>query len=203
MKFGLVYFREKTVEHFGKKGLSWHGAMVFYKCPITQERKIFYYDHISTGDSKQDWMAVLSIVESIAMQLKRDMPHIQKVNIQSDNAKCYQNGSLIFAMFIVFRNHGLSLRSYVHTETQDGKSSIDAHFAVRMRHVLAYVDMGMNVKSLLELYKALTANGGGINTVPTLFELDRNSIETLVAKYKNAFDYFSCIKRSNEVVFSE
>ena len=139
-------------------------------------------------------MTVLSIVESIAMQLKCDMPHIKKVNIQSDNAKYYQNGSMIFG--------SMSLQSCVHIQTQDGKSSIDVHFAVCMHHVMAYVNMQMNVISALELHKALTANRGVINTVLTLFELDHNSIKTFVAKYKNAFDYFSRIKQSNEVVFS-
>ena len=56
MKFEHVYFREKTVEYFGKKGLSWHGAMIYYICLETKELKILYYDHIFTGDLKQDWL---------------------------------------------------------------------------------------------------------------------------------------------------
>lgn len=115
---------------------------------------------------------MLSIIESMAMELKNDFPHIMKVNLQSDNAKCYQNGSLIFDLFMIFRTHGLSLRSFVHSERQNGKSSIDALFAICMRHELAYVNMGMNVISPLELYKALIMNGGVSRTVTTLFELD-------------------------------
>jgi hypothetical protein len=30
MKFEPVYFREKTVDHYGKKGISWHGAMILF-----------------------------------------------------------------------------------------------------------------------------------------------------------------------------
>ena len=155
------------------------------------------------GDSRQDWMAVLSITEGIILQLQQDLPHIKKVNIQSDNAKCYQNGCLIFGLFMLFRKYSLILRSYIHTETQDGKSSIDAHFAVCMRHVLSYVNMGMNVISPFELYKALNANGGVGNTVATLFEIDRTSIESFAQEYANAFKYMNCIKRCNEVVFGE
>jgi hypothetical protein len=29
MKFEPCYFREKTVDHYGERGISWHGAMVF------------------------------------------------------------------------------------------------------------------------------------------------------------------------------
>ena len=104
-------------------------------------------------------------------------------------------------MFILFQKHGLTLRSYVHSETQDGKSSIDAHFAVCMRHVLAYVNMGMNVTSPLKLYKVLSVNGGLLNTVPILFELDCVKIEEYISQYSNALKFFSNIKRCNEVEF--
>lgn len=74
MKFEPIYFREKTTEHFGEKGLSWHGAIVYYRSPEEpHDRKISYYDHISTGDSKQDWIAVLSIIEATVMQLKNEV----------------------------------------------------------------------------------------------------------------------------------
>ena len=69
--------------------------------------------------------------------------------------------------------------------------------------MLAFVNMEMSMISPLELYKALIVSKGMINTVLTLFKLDHNLIETFVVKYKNAFDYFSSIKQSNEIVFSE
>ena len=43
MKFDPVHFHEKTLDHFGKKGLSWHGDMVHYHCPNEQSgMKICY-----------------------------------------------------------------------------------------------------------------------------------------------------------------
>ena len=69
IKMVPVYFREKTLEHFGKKGMSWHGAMVYkYQGdellsidPLNgsnnkelEELMITYYDYISSGDLKQD-----------------------------------------------------------------------------------------------------------------------------------------------------
>ncbi|OWZ07939.1 hypothetical protein PHMEG_00019596 [Phytophthora megakarya] len=30
MKLEPLYFREKTVDHYGKRGMSWHGALVRY-----------------------------------------------------------------------------------------------------------------------------------------------------------------------------
>ena len=135
-------------------------------------------------------MAVLSIVEATVMQLKNDLPHIKKLNFQSDNTKCYQSGYLLFGLYLIFQMHGLILKSYSHSETQDGKSSIDAHFAICMRFLLLFVNMGMNIISPLELYRALCTNGGVINSVPTLFELDRTCVEELVLKHEKAFSFF-------------
>jgi hypothetical protein len=30
MKLKPIYYREKTVDHYGKRGMSWHGASVQY-----------------------------------------------------------------------------------------------------------------------------------------------------------------------------
>ena len=47
---------------------------MYYRSPEEpHDRKISYYDHISTGDSKQDWIAVLSVIEATVMQLKNDL----------------------------------------------------------------------------------------------------------------------------------
>ena len=81
----------------------------------------------------------------------------------------------------------LTLKSFVHTETQDGKSSIDAHFAVCMRHVLQYVDTGNNVISPLQLYQALNTNGGVTNTVTSMYDLDRNALEFSATKSDGSF----------------
>ena len=64
MKFNALKFREKTVDHFGKRGMSWHGAMTYMKTTQAEQGRT---DHISAGDAKQDRWAVLSIVESMSL----------------------------------------------------------------------------------------------------------------------------------------
>ncbi|KAJ0389468.1 hypothetical protein P43SY_011890 [Pythium insidiosum] len=58
MKLEPLYYREKTVEHYGKRGMTWHGALVQYFEyqegqdgfePEVINQKL-YYDHLSTGD---------------------------------------------------------------------------------------------------------------------------------------------------------
>ena len=69
MKFEPCYYREKTVDHYGKRGISWHGAMVSYyameevngvQVPVLHK---FYMDHIIENENKQDVTAVFAVLE--------------------------------------------------------------------------------------------------------------------------------------------
>lgn len=53
MKVEPIYFRETTVEHYGKRGILWHGCMAHYFTFDTEEGEIpaandqrMYFDHI-------------------------------------------------------------------------------------------------------------------------------------------------------------
>lgn len=60
MKFEPVYFREKTVDHYGNKGISWHGAMITFYTVVavdgvrTAVQNRNYMDHVVENESKQD-----------------------------------------------------------------------------------------------------------------------------------------------------
>ena len=69
MKFEPCYYREKTVDHYGKRGISWHGAMVSYyameevngvQVPVLHK---FYMDHIIENENKQDVTAGFAVLE--------------------------------------------------------------------------------------------------------------------------------------------
>lgn len=51
MKYDPIYNQEKTIEHYDKKKLLWHGTMVYTR-DDNQAYHINYYDNISSGDSK-------------------------------------------------------------------------------------------------------------------------------------------------------
>ena len=215
MKMIPVYFREKTLEHYGKKGMSWHGAMLYMKqsCDESDGEGVHgmeledllttYYDHISDGDSKQDWQAVLSICEAIIRRIEVDYPHIDEVYLQSDNARCYQNAMLLFGLMLISKGREkVRIIKVIHSETQDGKCSIDAHFAVAMGHIMRYVNEGNNVISPVQLAYALSENAQLNNCIAELFSLDRPKVEELIVEHQ--FGFSACeknIKRSNEAVF--
>lgn len=98
MKMEPCYWREKTVDHYGKRGISYHGAMLqFFRLEkgedgeesIPVEEK-YYIDQICDNDSKQDRLAVFSLLEALLLTIKREFPTIKTISLQSDNAGQYK-----------------------------------------------------------------------------------------------------------------
>jgi len=186
MKFESLYFREKTTDFYGKKGLSWHGSMVYSRYTSSEREAseeslldyhITYYDHISSGDSKQDYVAVMSYFEAVCRRITTELPHVRSLYVQSDNARCYEKGNLIVGLHRIAQAYGLNMLTYVHTGIQDGKGCIDAHFATAMRHVHRYCNMGHDIVTSAELVKALRANGGVNNSVAEMIGINRPHVE--------------------------
>ena len=104
MKFESMYFREKTTDIYGKKGLSWHGSMVYSRYTLSEREAaeetlldyhITHYNHISSGDSKQDYVAVMSYFEAVCQRITTELPHVRSFYVQVDNAPCYKKGNLV------------------------------------------------------------------------------------------------------------
>jgi hypothetical protein len=72
---------------------------------------------------------------------------------------------------------------YIHTGVQDGKGPIDGHFAVAMKHVSRYCDMGNNVVTPMDIVKALRANEGVNNSVAEMVSINQKKIIAFVKKY--------------------
>ena len=95
MKFDAAYYREKAVDYYGKRGISWRGSMVMLfafnekaKGPVLQR---IYFDDASFEDNKQDSLAVMSLIEHLLSGIRTSLPHIKHVSLQSENAKCYMS----------------------------------------------------------------------------------------------------------------
>ena len=134
-----------------------------------------YYNHIWDGDSKQDWKAVLSIIsicEAIICWIEIDHPHIDEVVIQSDNARCYLNVLLLYRLMLISNNcKNASIVKVIHSETQDGKYSINAHFAVAIAHIMQYVNEGNNVILPIQLTSVLSYNKQLNNSIAKLLSI--------------------------------
>ncbi len=144
MKFEPVYFREKTVDHYGKRGISWHGAMITFYTAVsvdgvrTAVPNRYYMDHIVENESKQDITSVISILEAAIIGLQKIFPHLTTIYLLSDNMSCYQNTTFLVLIPYLAFYYSICIRRYIHTETEDGKSVLDAYYARCTQKVYEY-----------------------------------------------------------------
>ena len=155
MKFEPMSSRETSQQHFAKRGIGWHGCLCLYfkyeeQCMEDKSggvtsiegkavRYTVYCNQILEGSNKQDGLAVISMLEAFLTQLKEELPHIKTVTLQTDNAGCYQSKELLLLLAILNGCNKIKVTRYIHTETQDGKGLIDAHFAKGTAHVVKFM----------------------------------------------------------------
>lgn len=161
MKWESKRYRELTSQHFGKRGWAWHAFVVTYyeyreasadgAVPRSAERRLVYSDQVIEGDNKQDGDAVISLSEAFFAQLRRDLPHIHKMTLQSDNAAYYHSKVFIVLVPLVALRYGFEIVRIIRTETQDGKGLVDAHFATSTRKVNAYIAEGHDAATPLQV----------------------------------------------------
>ena len=205
MKFEAQSTRESTVEHFGKRGISWHGcALVYYLYEIKKDdndrvvldsdgndvyyekKYLVYIDQILMNSNKQDGMSVVGLLEACLTSIHNQLPFISQLTIQSDNATTYQNGHLIIGIHLLnIKMRGkVFVDGFIHTETQHGKTILDAHFASTNRHLknfmLTYTQNRVTrIQTPLGLAYALSFNTGVRNTMVQLIELDEAKLEEI------------------------
>ncbi|PXF46050.1 hypothetical protein BWQ96_04225 [Gracilariopsis chorda] len=187
MKFEPLRYKEKTIEFFGKKGISWNCTVVFYlsddygsDVENTSPHHLYmlFYDHIVQGDTQKDVSAVASLLNEAVMRLKEDLPKLREVVVLSDNAACYQSITLPIILSFIAKANGFSLLRFMQTKRQDGKSMVDARFAIAMTHVSKIFAEGLDIKTPSTLVKALRAGGGMNNTAAELIRFDQENIKT-------------------------
>lgn len=111
MKFTQLKYREKQSEWYGKRGMNWHVTCVISKSPTDENLEITSYAHLFDSCG-QDWYAVCAILEDLLKTLKVQNPELNQVYLRSDGAGCYDNHSLISAIFDIGNRIGLKVRRY-------------------------------------------------------------------------------------------
>lgn len=66
MKFAAIRFREKTTEFFGKKWMSWHGAVIFYKsiCSDTERVNVTSVTNPTNVQARDELSTLFSTIYS-------------------------------------------------------------------------------------------------------------------------------------------
>jgi len=144
MKYGMKSTRETTIKHFGERGVGLHGFAILY-CQLDDEgnpiRNIVYLDQILNDTNKQGGVSVVALLEVAITAFISELPFIKEAIINPDNVNCYQNHLVTFMMAVYNKKFAgkFYISAFMHTETQDGKSLLDAHFATSNRHLVLFM----------------------------------------------------------------
>ena len=214
MKFEVRSARESQVQHFGKRGIGWHGmAVIFYLLDENGEaqRNIVYLDQILEDSNKQDAGTVIALLEAGLSAIHRQLPFLSEITLLSDNAKCYQNHflTMMISIFNIKYQGDLLITSFVHSETQDGKSLLDAHFATVNRHLLQFMKTWRRnritkINTPNGLAFALSFKSGVKNSMVQLLKVNRSTVDEILETFKKVAtqcsDFYT---RANHIKFEK
>jgi hypothetical protein len=142
-----MHYREPQSEYFGKKGISWHIAVVSTRhtnssdddddedeiSSVSDEDEDKYPDSVDKlqfnhnvfvhvfDQVVQDSEAVLAILEDILYKIKLNNPSIQQAFIRSDNAGCYHSAQSILSMPTLSKKTGIKIERVDFSDPQGGK----------------------------------------------------------------------------------
>ena len=192
MKIDPSQNRESSVEHYGKRGISYHGVCVAYYKADATEPTLLYFDTVVDMDASQNIGATLSVFEELLRRVRVALPaYITELTVQTDNARNYQNPLFFLLLPILARNAGFDLVRILHTETQDGKCIVDAHFQKVNQQIKRFIGKpggdGEAMKKACTAAQIFTAivDGGGIpGTSIALIRLDRAKIQHHLDEYE-------------------
>ena len=228
MKYESKSVRESSIEHYGKRGIGWHGcALIYYLYKIKLDdnnnivynasgkevyeprKNIVYIDQIMENSNKQDGMTVISLIEAAIVTIIDQLSFIDEIVLQSDNALTYQNPQVLFGIQLLNAKYhkNIFISEFIHSETQDGKTILDAHFASMNRHLVSFMKMYKQnritrVQTPRGLASALSYRSGVRNTMVQLVEHDCDTMDLWARKIeptaKKAREYFS---RANHIYY--
>ena len=98
--------------------------------------------------------------------------------------------------------HKVKIIRFVHTETQDGKSPLDGHFARAQEWIRNWILLNNNALTAAQIVTGLRSNGGMPNSISQLVELDMDKVSSVFSFLKPISKRLSAfIGRINDVLF--
>ncbi|KAK3753034.1 hypothetical protein QZH41_014987 [Actinostola sp. cb2023] len=157
MKFIPQRYRESQQDWFGKRGMSWHIAVVFRRVGGILQSQSFVHLLLS---STQDSAAVVQIWQHVLKTLNDDNPEITQAFLRQDNAGCYHSSSSILAVNDIQRSVGIRVSRIDFSDPQGGKGAANRLAARCKSHIRIYINEGHNVTTVEEMKAALLSHGG-------------------------------------------
>lgn len=180
MKFNPQRYREGSTQFFGKRGICWHGAAIVFhdatQLPWAIDAKngygrTLYLQDVIENDTTQDAWTALSEIEAVLMFIKKWVPSVQQIVLQSDNGACYSSREFTVGLSTMGAVTGVRVCRLIHTEAQDGKSHLDGSFGILSQAIRRYVDENHDITTAAQLASAVRA-ANAANTIVRLVTVD-------------------------------
>ncbi|XP_052097915.1 uncharacterized protein LOC127732770 [Mytilus californianus] len=170
MKYLPQMFRERMKDFFGQKGMHWHVCVAIFKDEDNSlKHKTFTHlmDHV-----KQDFFAVLSLLEHTLSSIKKQLPQITEAYLRSDNAGCYHCGQLWLAIPSLSERTGIQIKRYDYSEAQSGKSYCDAKIAHMRQKMRIFSAEGHNITTAMQMKEAIDSGAGVKGVYTSVVDVD-------------------------------
>ena len=158
MKFLPQLYRESQQDWFGKRGISWHIAVVFRRVNGS-EIQTQAFVHVVQSCS-QDSTAVVLMMQHVLKTLHEEYPEITKAHLRQDNAGCYHCANTILACRTFEQSTSIKVVRMDFSDPQGGKGAADRLAATCKNHIRTYINEGNNVTTAAEMKEALLSYGG-------------------------------------------
>jgi hypothetical protein len=134
-----------------------------------------FIDLINKGGATQDAAQVQHLLEVIFSVIPKLFPDARTVTIQSDNAPAFAaSGHVQFLHRLNQRNqtvNGITVREWVFSESQMGKSELDGHFSFVQRSLKRWIQEPRHkVLTCDDIFEALCDQGGISGTTNVLVD---------------------------------
>ena len=139
------------------------------------------------------------MLDATISQIHEELPFITELLLQTDSAKSYSNNFLlcvISLLNVVHKHNSLATIEFIHKETQDGKTILDAFFARCMKFVKSYISIHTTNKikkigTALELGEALAYQGGMNNAMVQVLTTNKQVTSSIEKQFEDVIKGFS------------
>jgi hypothetical protein len=190
MKFTAIKYRENQSERFGKRGINWHVSSVVTKSSSTDNLEVVSYVHL-LNSCRQDWYAVLSIIEHLLSLIKSRNSSISKAYVRSDEAGCYHNNMLVSSLCDLGNRQGIQVVRYDHSEPQSGKDVCDRILCPLKASIRRYCNEGHDILTSQDMHTALKERPvhGTTATVCTIEEQNNTLEISAISDYSKLHNF--------------
>ena len=157
MKFLPQLYRESQTDWFGKRGISWHISVVYWRSKGALQSQAFI--HVVQTCTKGS-SAVVLLIQHVIQTLKNEHPEITRCFLYQDNAGCCHSNNTILACPAIEKSTRIKVQRMDFCDPQGGKGAANRMAATAKNHIHIFINEGNDVTTAKQMKDTLLSHGG-------------------------------------------